>query len=98
MTGYYDLVLGAIPVSLIGVSGALSVAGLALTVAVPLAAVVSVGLIGHAMFVNGPVDARVDPPDRATDGDSFETGGTDADASDSGPAQTAIAGRSVAAK
>ncbi|WP_458206604.1 hypothetical protein [Haladaptatus sp. NG-SE-30] len=56
MTGYYDLILGLIPIALVGVTGVLSAVGLALTTAVPLGASVSVLLIGHALFVNGPVD------------------------------------------
>jgi len=56
MTGYYDLVLGLIPLSLAGITGVLTVAGLDLTVAVPMASVVAVGLVGHAMFVNAPED------------------------------------------
>ncbi len=61
MTGYYDLILGLIPLALVGVTGAFSVAGLALTTAVPLGAIVSVLLIGHALFVNGPVDEAPAP-------------------------------------
>ncbi|QPV61457.1 hypothetical protein I7X12_11840 [Halosimplex litoreum] len=57
MTGYYDLVLGLIPLALGGITALLSVFGLALTTAIPVASVVAVGLIGHAMFVNGPVDS-----------------------------------------
>jgi hypothetical protein len=56
MTGYYDIVLGLIPLAMAGITGALILAGCALTMAIPLASVVAVGLIGHAMFVNGPVD------------------------------------------
>ncbi|WP_435349366.1 hypothetical protein [Haloarchaeobius sp. HRN-SO-5] len=57
MTGYYDIVLGLIPVSFIGGTGALTtIADMSLTSAVPVAAVLSVLLIGHAMFVNAPVD------------------------------------------
>lgn len=56
MTGYYDIVLGLIPLALVGITGTLSFAGVALTTAVPLAATVAVGLIGHAMFINSPVD------------------------------------------
>jgi hypothetical protein len=56
MTGYYDLILGLIPLSLIGVTAALSAVGFSLTSAVPLAAAVPVALIGHALFVNGPVE------------------------------------------
>lgn len=61
MAGYYDLVLGLIPLALGGIAAALLALGFSLTIAVPLAAVVSVGLIGHAMFVNGPVDERPAP-------------------------------------
>lgn len=57
MTGYYDLVLGLIPLALVGISGVLSVAGFSITTAVPVAATVAVGLIGHAMFVRSPVDS-----------------------------------------
>ncbi|WP_226012747.1 hypothetical protein [Halomicrobium salinisoli] len=57
MTGYYDVVLGLIPLALAGISVALWSLGLEWTVAIPLASVVAVGLIGHAMFVRTPVDA-----------------------------------------
>ena len=56
MPSYYDLILGLIPLALFGVAGSLMVLGLQIAVAVPLAALVSVGLIGHALFVNGPVE------------------------------------------
>lgn len=56
MTGYYDLILGLIPLSLISVTGILSLAGFSLTAAVPLAASIPVALIGHALFVNSPVN------------------------------------------
>jgi hypothetical protein len=55
MASYYDLVLGLIPLALGGIVVALTGAGLALTTAVSLASAVTVGLIGHALFVNGPV-------------------------------------------
>lgn len=54
MTSYYDIVLGLIPLALFGIAGTLLLLGVQLTVAVPAAALVSVGLIGHALFVNGP--------------------------------------------
>lgn len=60
MTGYYDYVLGLIPLALFGLSAALGVAGLSLTTAVPVGAGVALLLVGHALFVNGPVD---DVPD-----------------------------------
>lgn len=56
MPSYYDLILGLIPVALFGLAGTLTIAGVQLTVAVPAAALVAVGLISHALFVNGPVD------------------------------------------
>lgn len=57
MAGYYDYILGAIPLALFGLTGLLFVSGLSLTSAVPPAAAVAVLLIGHAMFVRGPVEA-----------------------------------------
>ena len=56
MASYYDLVLVFIPVALVAVAGLATAAGLGATTAVPLGAGVSAALIGHAMFVNGPVD------------------------------------------
>lgn len=55
MTGYYDMVLGLIPLALAGISGALVQIGVELTTAIPLASLVAVFLIGHAMFVRTPV-------------------------------------------
>lgn len=63
MTGYYDYVLALIPLAMIGIAGVLSVAGLQLTLAVPAGAGVASLLIGHALFVNGPVSAA---PERTT--------------------------------
>ncbi|MFC7215575.1 hypothetical protein ACFQO4_15985 [Saliphagus sp. GCM10025334] len=62
MAGYYDLVLGLIPVALLGITAALTVVGVSLTAAVPISAIVAIGVIGHAMFVNGPVDTVEDAP------------------------------------
>jgi len=70
MTLYYDLVLGLIPLVMAGVSGTLVVAGLALTVAIPIAGLFALGLIGHAMFVRAPVSA---PAPAAPDGPEFPT-------------------------
>jgi hypothetical protein len=74
MTGYYDVILGLIPLAMGGVTAALLYAGLGLTTALPLASLVAMGLIGHAMFVNAPVDA---PPKTA---DADRSGGQGADA------------------
>ncbi|MFA9517861.1 hypothetical protein ACERIT_11700 [Halopenitus sp. H-Gu1] len=65
MTGYYDYVLGLIPAALIGVTAALMSVGLPLVSAVPIGATVTIGLMGHAMFVNSPADGtpvRSDTP------------------------------------
>ena len=71
MTGYYDLVLGLIPLALAGITGALVAFGVTLTTAIPLASLVSVSLIGHAMFVRTPVSP-------APTAGSAETGGVGA--------------------
>ncbi|MGM0398322.1 MAG: hypothetical protein ACQEQY_04945 [Halobacteriota archaeon] len=65
MTDYYDLVLGLIPLALFGVGGGLHVTGLALTNALVVGGLVAAALIGHAMFVNGPV--RLDEMGQPTD-------------------------------
>lgn len=62
MTDYYDAVLGLIPLAMLAVTGVLTLAGVELSTAVPVGAAVSVGLIGHAMFVRAPVDPA--PPAR----------------------------------
>jgi hypothetical protein len=54
MAQYYDLLLGLIPLALGGITAALTAVGMSLTAAVPLAALVAVGLIGHGMFVRSP--------------------------------------------
>jgi hypothetical protein len=69
MTGYYDIVLGLIPLTLGGVAALLTAFGFALTTAIPVASVVAVGLIGHAMFVNGPVDST---PRSSTEDTGFQ--------------------------
>ena len=75
MAGYYDVVLGLIPLSLVGLTALLSTTGLPLSVAAPLASTVAVGLMGHAMFVNAPAvgTAGADGPtaDHTTAGDDF---------------------------
>jgi len=71
MTNYYDLVLGAIPLALGGVAAMLTVLGIPLTTAVGLAGGLSIGVIGHAMFVNAPVDAT--PETDASTADALAT-------------------------
>ena len=56
MTSYYDAVLALIPLTLLGATAVLLGVGLTLTTAVPIAASLSVLLIGHAMFVRSPAD------------------------------------------
>ncbi|GAB7017444.1 hypothetical protein [Halostagnicola bangensis] len=57
MTGYYDIVLGLIPVALLGITAALTVVGISPSAAIPIGSLVAMALIGHAMFVNAPVDS-----------------------------------------
>lgn len=54
---YYDYVLVLVPFALFGLAGLLAVLGVGLSSAVPLAGVVSAGVVGHAMFVRPPVAA-----------------------------------------
>ena len=56
MTGYYDIVLALIPIALLGIGSALLVAGVPQSLAVSLAGTTAIGMIGHAIFVNGPVE------------------------------------------
>jgi hypothetical protein len=58
MTGYYDYVLGLIPLTLFGLTGGLMQLSLTFTQAVPIAAAVTLGIIGHALFVRAPVGDR----------------------------------------
>lgn len=57
MTGYYDIVLGLIPLGLGTIAAAMMLLGYQSTVALPVASVFAVGLICHAMFVRTPTDA-----------------------------------------
>lgn len=65
MASYYDFVLGLIPLSLAGLTALFLVTGLSMSLSVPLASTVAVGLMGHAMFVRAPVSAPT--PDHAAD-------------------------------
>lgn len=67
MTGYYDYVLGLIPLVLGGLTALLLAGGFSLSTAVPVAALPAVGLMGHAMFVRSPIDTVPEAP-RAGDG------------------------------
>ena len=64
MVGYYDMILGLIPLTLVGVTGTLYGIGLQTSIAVPLAALLAVALVGHALFVRAPVSTtttEIDP-------------------------------------
>lgn len=58
---YYDLILGMIPLALLGLTALLTTAGFTLTSSVLVAGVISVGRIGHATFVRTPTDAPIAP-------------------------------------
>lgn len=73
MTGYYDIVLGLIPLAMAGITGSLMLAGVTLTLAIPLASVVAVGLIGHAMFVRAPVDPTPVPAGDTVNSEPIQT-------------------------
>jgi hypothetical protein len=76
MTGYYDIILGLIPLAMAGITGGLLLAGLELTTAIPLASVAAVALIGHAMFVRAPVDptpAEPTPTESSTQSNPTQT-------------------------
>lgn len=79
MARYYDLVLGLIPLTFVSIAVVLVAAGLATTTAVTGGSLVSVGLVGHAMFVNGPVDG-VD--ESAVDATPTASGGPEMQAAD----------------
>ncbi|MFB6137483.1 MAG: hypothetical protein ABEJ42_03975 [Halobacteriaceae archaeon] len=55
MATYYDLVLGLIPLTLVGVSGGLRVGGLTTTAAVTVGCLLAITLVAHALFVRSPV-------------------------------------------
>jgi hypothetical protein len=64
---YYDLILGLIPLTMGGIAAALVVAGLNVTMAVPVGAVLATPLLGHAMFVRAPVPTPKPRETAATD-------------------------------
>lgn len=53
---YYDLLLLGVPGSLLAGVGIGFLTAIPTTVSVPALALVAVALIGHGLFVNGPVD------------------------------------------
>lgn len=56
MVGYYDAVLGIIPLVMFGLAGGLYAIGMTLGLAVILGGTVAAGVIAHAMFVRAPID------------------------------------------
>jgi len=56
MVDYYDFVLGFIPLAFVGLGGGLYAVGLETTIALTVGGLAAVALVGHALFVNGPVD------------------------------------------
>jgi len=58
MSRYYDFVLGLIPAVMFGLTAILFLAGIQLTMAVPVGAGAAVLVIGHALFVNVPGQAE----------------------------------------
>jgi len=57
MAGYYDALLAAVPLSLVGLAGALSVAGVDPTLALTVGGVAATALTAHGLFVNDPASA-----------------------------------------
>lgn len=54
MSTYYDFVLGIIPLTLVGVVGAGSVVGVAMSTAVTVGSLIAAGFVVHALFINPP--------------------------------------------
>lgn len=65
---YYDLVLFAVAASMLCGAGIGVTTAVALPTAVTAAGVVAAALIGHALFLNGPVD---EPSDLADEVDAL---------------------------
>ena len=79
MIGYYDVVLGLVPLSLLGITGALYGVGIDLAIAVPVAAAVAAAVIGHGLFVNAPVEDRPIVDDRPASAPAPKAPGVTAD-------------------
>ena len=84
MAGYYDYVLGLIPVALIGVTASLTLVGLSATSALPVGAVAAGAVMAHAMFVRNPVAGDASAQ-RSLDGDAGERAATGGSAAPGGP-------------
>ncbi|MCG1003099.1 MULTISPECIES: hypothetical protein [Halobacterium] len=57
MAGYYDALLAALPLSLVGLAGGLAVAGVDPTLALTVGGVAATALTAHGLFVNDPASA-----------------------------------------
>jgi hypothetical protein len=88
MTGYYDYVLGLIPVALIGVTASLTLVGLSVISALPFGAVAAGTVMAHAMFVRNPVAIDA-PAERSFDGDAGERSAVGGSAAGGSSAATA---------
>lgn len=62
MTTYYDFVLGFIPLALFGFGGGLFAFGFPPELSLFVGGLLAIALIGHAIFVNGPVQDRPATP------------------------------------
>lgn len=60
---YYDLVLALIPLSFLTIGGGGILTGMGITTAVPLAGVIAMAIVGHAMFIRAPVDIPITQAD-----------------------------------
>lgn len=79
MVEYYDYILGLIPLTIVGVTGLLSLAGIATSLAIFVGGGLTLPLVGHALFVRAPAQrpaqstagtdsaARTDGPTAAAD-------------------------------
>jgi hypothetical protein len=71
MPDYYDYVLGFVPLALVGITALLSAVGVDHLVAIPVGAAAAGLAVGHALFVNGPVDDRIEAPGDGAASDRF---------------------------
>ncbi|MEF8772619.1 hypothetical protein [Halodesulfurarchaeum sp.] len=63
MTTYYDYVLGFIPLVLVGFGAGLHAFGMPIEIAVAIGGLLALTLMGHALFVNAPVDRTTGSPE-----------------------------------
>lgn len=77
MPEYYDYVLGFVPLALVGITVLLRAVGVDLLVAVPVGATAAGLAVCHALFVNGPVDERLDANVEDTPARSMSASATD---------------------